>query len=98
MITKGALEPNVLGLTLESTCQTCHCQRRWHYQTYAGDAGCTRPIGTINPVPCACTGFMMTEAPELIEIHQAEMSKRIFRAAVAHQDAKDGAKYRATLP
>lgn len=86
------------ALTLESTCCTCHCQRRWHYQTYAGDAGCTRSIGTINPVPCACTGFMRTEAPDLIQIHQSEMSKRIFRAAVARQDAQDGAKYRATLP
>jgi hypothetical protein len=79
------------SLVLESTCQTCRCQRRWHYQTYAGDAG------TINPIPCACTGFMMTEAPSLIKIHQHEMSKRLFRAAVARQDAVDGAKYRKSL-
>jgi hypothetical protein len=85
------------SLVLESTCQTCRCQRRWHYQTYAGDAGCTRKIGTINPIPCACTGFMMTEAPSLIKIHQHEMSKRLFRAAVARQDAVDGAKYRKSL-
>jgi hypothetical protein len=40
---------------------------------------------------------MMTEAPSLIKIHQHEMSKRLFRAAVARQDAVDGAKYRKSL-
>ena len=96
MTTEAEIEQQRL-YPLDMSCRTCRCQRRWHYQTYAGDAGCTREIGTINPVLCACTGFMATEAPGLIEIHQAEMIKRLFRAAVARQDAIDGAKYRATL-
>lgn len=86
------------SLTLETTCGTCRCRRRWHYQTYAGDAGCTREIGMANPVPCACTGFMQTEAPDLRKIHEEQMAARIWRAAVRRQDAIDGAKYRATLP
>ena len=83
---------------LDMTCGTCRCDRRWHYQTYAGDAGCTREIGITNPIPCACTGFMATVAADLVTIHQSEMSKRIFRASAARQDAIDAAKYRAVSP
>lgn len=92
------MTPEPQPLALESVCCTCHCERRWHYQTYAGDAGCTREIGTTNPVPCACTGFMRTEAPELVEIHQREMGRRVFRGAVNRQNARDAAKYHAVSP
>lgn len=84
---------------LDMTCGTCHCERRWHFKTYGGDsAGCTRKIGTVNPILCPCIGFMATEAESLREAHLAELGRATFRAVVARQDAKYSARYRAALP
>lgn len=84
---------------LDMTCGTCHCDRRWHFKTYDGQTvGCTRKIGMSHPLPCHCTGFMATESKALRDAYEAEKGRMLFRAASARQDAKDGPKYRATLP
>ena len=83
------------GLTLDSTCGTCHCYRGNHFKTYDGRAaGCVRKIGITNPIPCACLGFMATESESLRAAHEAEMGRRIFQAVVARQDAEHGPLYR----
>lgn len=83
----------------DMSCGTCHCMRGWHFRTYRGDKfGCDRNIGMTNPVRCPCTGFMATESAALRAAYEAEMGRLLFRAAVARQNAKDGAKYRSALP
>jgi len=70
---------------LNASCGTCHCQRRWHFKTYGGTVGCTRLVGLSNAIPCACSGFTMTESQTLKDAHEAEMWQRIFRRCVARQ-------------
>jgi hypothetical protein len=88
----------MIEMTNATPCGTCHCDRRWHFTTYDGQiVGCTRKIGMSLPLPCHCTGFMLTESESLRAAYEAEKGRLLFRAAVARQDHIDGAKYRASL-